>query len=91
MAADEDPAQGDEYHHADGTVEIVFAVEAGRVLTVKEYPNTDSFVGGTSNAKYKGLNQDIIDLPPAETFGQQDDTNHSDDSSTNECESESNS
>lgn len=71
MATDRDTSKGDEYHHPDGTVEIVFATEADRVLTVREYGSTDGFLETVADATYRGINEDVAGLPPAEAFGEQ--------------------
>ena len=41
MVPDPDPSRGDEYHHPDGTVEIIFEIKDDRLLTVREYDRSD--------------------------------------------------
>jgi hypothetical protein len=65
----ENPEQGDHYRHRDGTDEIVFAVENGRVLTVREYRRVEDFAGAVSDAEYAGSHEGVADLPGVETFG----------------------
>lgn len=72
MSADREPARGDEYRHPDGTVEVVFATEAGRVLTVREYSQVDQFSEAVDAATYQGVNEDVAALLPAESFAGQD-------------------
>jgi len=67
MVPDPDPSKGDEYHHPDGTVEIVFEIEADRLLTVREYDRSD-FAEAVSEAVYQGINEDVAGLPPAEVY-----------------------
>ncbi|RDI69724.1 hypothetical protein [Halopelagius longus] len=64
----EDTSKGDEYRHPDGTREVVFALADGRVLTVKEYPDDESFDDGVADATYVGVEDDIADLPDASSF-----------------------
>jgi len=57
-----------EYRHDDGSVEIVFAVEDGRVLTVREYPDEAVFADATAAAEYVGQHEGVSDLPGVEAF-----------------------
>jgi hypothetical protein len=57
-----------EYHHDDGSVEIVFATEDGRVLTVREYPTEEAFDDATEGATYAGEHEGVADLPGVEAF-----------------------
>lgn len=66
----EPPAKGDEYEHPDGTVEIVFTVADGRVLTIREYADVDSFVDQVDDAAYGGTHDGVADLPGPEYFEQ---------------------
>ena len=64
-----DPAtEAAKYQYDDGTVEIVFAAEAGRVLTVREYPDDASFEAEIGPATYLGQHSGIAELPPVEAF-----------------------
>jgi len=62
------PRKGDQYEYPDGTVEIVFAVEDGRVLTIREYPDVESFTGDVDDAASAGTHEGVADLPEAEFF-----------------------
>lgn len=68
MSTNPNLSVGDEYHHSDGTVEMVFATESGRVLTVREYPTVDLFAETVEEAAYQGINEEVANLPPAEMF-----------------------
>lgn len=57
-----------EYHHDDGAVEIVFATEEGRVLTIREYPDRETFGDATEAATYVGDHDGVADLPGIEAF-----------------------
>ncbi|MUV56808.1 hypothetical protein [Halogeometricum sp. CBA1124] len=57
------PQKGDEYSHRDGTTEVVFTTQDGRVLTFREYPDADSFDRTVSSATYRGVNEDVASLP----------------------------
>lgn len=68
-----DPAtKAAEYRHDDGSVEIVFAVEDGRVLTVREYPDEAAFGDAVSTATYVGRHEGVADLPGVEAFRDRD-------------------
>ena len=77
MTTHRDPSKGDEYHHPDGVVEVVFATDPDRVLTVREYPGVAGFSDTVSGATYRGINDDVANLPPAEEF--RDDTEDAED------------
>lgn len=62
------PTKGDQYEHPDGTVEIVFAVEDGRVLTIREYPDVDAFTDDVDDAASAGTHEGVADLPGPEFF-----------------------
>jgi len=62
------PSKGDEYRYPDGTIEVVFAVEDGSVLTVKNYRETESFRNAVSDATYLGTHEGVADLPGVEAF-----------------------
>lgn len=68
------PTKGDEYSHRDGTTEVVFMTEDGRVLTFREYPDTDSFDAAVSDATYRGVNADVASLPEPAAFSDADET-----------------
>lgn len=65
---DDTPVEGDEYSHSDGTTEIVYLTEDGRVLTLREYPSTRAFQKTVDAAAYRGINDDVAALPSRETF-----------------------
>lgn len=56
------------YQYDDGTVEIVFVAEAGRVLTVREYPDDASFEAEIEPARYLGEHSGIAELPGVDAF-----------------------
>ncbi len=56
------PTEGAEYEHDDGTVEVVFAVAEGRVLTVREYPSESTFEAAVAAAAERGVNDDVAEL-----------------------------
>ena len=68
----EDPAgsatEAAEYKREDGSSEIVFAVEDGRVLTVREYPDEETFEAAVESATYVGRHEAVADLPDVEAF-----------------------
>lgn len=66
--SDETPVEGDEYSHSDGTTEIVYLTEDGRVLTLREYPSTSTFRRTVESAAYRGINDDVAALPSREAF-----------------------
>lgn len=78
--ADDTPMKGDEYEYANGTTEIVYHVEGGRVLAFREYPDFDAFSEVVDSATYRGCNEDVASLPGPESFAA-DDSNEEDDSS----------
>ena len=62
------PAKGDEYALPNGSTEIVFHVEDGHVLTVREYGSVDSFRESVSRGRYLGTREDVLSIPDAEAF-----------------------
>lgn len=68
------PQKGEEYSHPDGTTEVVFMTEEGRVLTFREYPNVGSFDRSVSGAEYRGINADVASLPAASEFVDSEET-----------------
>lgn len=60
--------RGRSYEHADGTVEVVFATEDGRVLTVREYPTAEACLRTLADADYRGTNERVLELPDVEAF-----------------------
>lgn len=62
------PVKGDEYRYPDGTIEVVFAVEDGSVLTVKNYRDIESFRTRTTDATYVGTNQEVENIPDIDEF-----------------------
>jgi hypothetical protein len=76
MAEDSSPPdveKADQYRHDDGSVEIVFAVEEGRVLSVREYPSEQRFADAVSDAEYAGTHEEMLQLPPVEAFQDDED------------------
>lgn len=68
-----DPAtKAAKYQHDDGSVEIVFATEEGRVLTVREYPDDESFEAVIDSATYEGQHAGVAELSPVEEFVSRD-------------------
>lgn len=63
-----------EYRHDDGSVEIVFAVDDGRILTVREYPDKATFDEVTGSAAYVGQHEGVTDLPDVEAFREADES-----------------
>ncbi len=59
----EPPTKGSQYRHDDGTVEVVFATEGDRVLTVREYPTRDLFEAAIGAAVDDGTNRHVSELP----------------------------
>lgn len=64
------PDKGDEYLHEDGSKEIVYHVEDGRILSFREYPDHDAFEGATERATYTGRNEEVATLPGPESFAE---------------------
>lgn len=62
--------RGAEYHHPDGTIEIVFETTSDRVLTVREYPTRESFMEAIATAEYEGENREVSNLPDVEAFAE---------------------
>jgi hypothetical protein len=72
-----DPAtKAAKYQYDDGSVEIVFATEEGRVLTVREYPGEESFEAAIDSATYQGRHAGVAELSPVEEFISGDETEH---------------
>ncbi|NEU56228.1 hypothetical protein [Halorussus sp. MSC15.2] len=63
-----DPEKADHYRHDDGTDEIVFAVEEGRVLAIREYRSVEAFERAVGDAEYVGVHEGVADLPGVEAF-----------------------
>lgn len=68
------PAIGEQYRYPDGTIEVVFAVEDGTVLTVREYPEQELFDAAVADARQEGILEEVANLPDADTFTQDDDS-----------------
>jgi len=68
------PAKGDEYALPDGSTEIVFHVEGGHVLTVREYASVDAFEQSVSRGRYMGTREDVLSLPDADEFADAEST-----------------
>lgn len=64
--------KADQYQYEDGTVEIVFAVSDGRVLTLREYPDVPTFNRETEVAAYRGTHQAVAELPDLAAFEELD-------------------
>lgn len=62
------PEKADQYRHQDGTVEVVFAVEDGRVLTFREYQTVDDFQRAVADGEFEGYHPGVKDLPGVEAF-----------------------
>lgn len=60
--------KGKQYRYADGTVEVVFATEDDRVLTVREYRTVDAFERRISEATDEGIHPEVAALPGIEGF-----------------------
>jgi hypothetical protein len=63
---DDDPDPADQYRYSDGTVEIVLAVEDDRILTLKEYPDDESFEAAVGDGEFLGTNPAVASLPDVE-------------------------
>ncbi|QWC20207.1 hypothetical protein [Halorubrum sp. 2020YC2] len=63
-----------EYRHDDGSAEIVFATDDGRVLTVREYPDEAAFEAATADAEYVGRHEGVSNLPGVEAFRDADES-----------------
>ena len=79
MASDEaddshetDPRKADHYRHRDGTDEIVFAVEDGHVLAIREYRSVEDFRNAVEDAEFVGTHKGVEDLPSVEAFEEGD-------------------
>lgn len=67
MGSEQPPAgvePGDQYRHDDGTTEVVYAIEDGTVLTLREYPEVGGFRRAVDQATYLGVQLDVASLPP---------------------------
>jgi hypothetical protein len=67
---DTDPKKADHYRHRDDTDEIVFAVENGHVLAIREYRSVEDFRNAVSDAEYVGTHEGVADLPGVEAFAE---------------------
>lgn len=65
------PEKGSQYRYDDGTVEVVFTTEDGRVLTVREYPSIETFRETTDSASDAGTHESIAALPDSEAFAEE--------------------
>jgi hypothetical protein len=52
-----------QYRHPDGTVEVVYALEEGAVLTFREYPDESTFDAHLDDAEYLGEHPGVAALP----------------------------
>ena len=57
-----DPEPADEFEHPDATREIVFVVEGGRILSVREYIDHERFRAAIADATYVGKNEAVAAL-----------------------------
>ncbi len=62
------PEIGEQYSYPDGTIEVVFAVEDGTVLTVREYPEQELFDSAVADARQEGINEEVANLPSVDAF-----------------------
>lgn len=62
----DEAVKGDEYHHLDGTVEVVVATRGDRVLTVREFPSAEDFEDAVDAATYRGTHEAIASLTDPE-------------------------
>ena len=60
----ESPSKADTYQHDSETLEVVFAREGERILTVREYPNVEAFEAAVSDATYTGEHDAVVSLAP---------------------------
>ncbi|WP_435064323.1 hypothetical protein [Halobaculum sp. EA56] len=72
MSDREAPVGGDSYRHPDGSAEVVYLVEDGRVVTFREYPSLSAFESAVDDAAYRGIDEDVADLPGREAFADLD-------------------
>ena len=68
----EEPTKGDEYALPSGSTEIVFLVEDGRVLTVREYESIDAFEQAVAHGRYLGTRDEVAAMPDVEAFADSD-------------------
>jgi len=66
------PSKADWYRFDDGTQEIVFAVEDGSVLSVREYQDFDTFYESVAPATYLGEHDHVEELPEVSAFESDD-------------------
>lgn len=64
----DDVQRADAYEHPDDVYEVVFAIEDGRVLSVREYPTRESFAQAVAGASYRGTDSDVANLPDVSAF-----------------------
>lgn len=82
---DRSVTKADHYRHPDGTVEVVYALEDGAVLTFREYPSEGAFQAQVEDAEYLGEHPGVAELPgPAGEADSDADTDAHDDTDTNE-------
>lgn len=62
------PTKADQYRFADGTTEVVFAIEDGRVLSFREYPDVETFEEAVESAQFEGVHRGVEELPDASAF-----------------------
>ena len=62
-------AKAAQYRHPDGTVEVVYALEEGAVLTFREYPDEATFDATLDDAEYLGEHPGVASLPGLDEAG----------------------
>lgn len=65
-------AKGDHYRHAEGTNEVVYAVEGDVVLTIREYCRYRDFEQAVADAEYVGVHDGVASLPDVEALDDPD-------------------
>ena len=71
MASDADPDEpfrGATYVFDDGTTEVVYVREDGRILTIREYPSDTAFQQVAEEAEFTGTHEGVASLPDVEEF-----------------------
>ncbi|USZ67847.1 hypothetical protein NGM10_14070 [Halorussus salilacus] len=64
----DEPRKADHFRHGEGTDEIVFVVEEGRVLAVREYESVEDFERAVEDAEFVGTHEGVADLPGVDAF-----------------------
>lgn len=66
------PTKGDHYRFPDGTTEVVYAIEDGYVLTIREYQRREDFSRAVDPAEYVGVHDGVAALPDIEALDSPD-------------------